>query len=73
MHQFTEDMVSDRNLTRGRPEVALISNMDGFGTPDLKKGVYGRLSISQPATGACGEPRGTRTTASSCSSARTRA
>ena len=49
VHQFTEDMVSDRNLTRGRPEVALISNMDGFGTPDLKEGVYGKLSISQPA------------------------
>jgi len=49
VHQFTEDMVSDRNLTRGRPEVALISNMDGFGTPELKKGVYDRLSISQPA------------------------
>jgi hypothetical protein len=50
VHQFTEDMVSDRNLTRGRPEVALISNMDGFGTADMKKSVYGKLSISQPAT-----------------------
>ncbi len=49
VHQFTDDMVSDRNLTRGRPEVALISNMDGFGTPEMKEGVYGRLSISQPA------------------------
>ena len=50
VHQFTEDMVSDRELTRGRPGVALISNMDGFGTPELKQGVYDRLSISQPRT-----------------------
>jgi hypothetical protein len=50
VHQFTEDMVSDRDLTRGGPGVALISNMDGFGTADLKKGVYDRLSIDQPGT-----------------------
>jgi len=50
VHQFTEDMVTDRELTRGRPGVALISNMDGFGTHELKQGVYDRLSISQPRT-----------------------
>jgi hypothetical protein len=50
VHQFTEDMVSDRDLTRGRPGVAVISNMDGFGTAPLKEGVYDRLSIAQPAT-----------------------
>jgi hypothetical protein len=50
VHQFTEDMVSDRELTRGRPGVAVISNMDGFGTAPLKEGVYDRLSIGQPAT-----------------------
>jgi len=50
VHQFTEDMVSDRNLTRGSPGVAVISNMDGFGTAELKAGVYDRLSVAQPAT-----------------------
>jgi hypothetical protein len=50
VHQFTEDMVSDRDLIRGSAGVAVISNMDGFGTPDLKEGVYDRLSIAQPGT-----------------------
>ena len=50
VHQFTDEMVSGRNLTRGRPGVAVISNMDGFGSADQKKGVYDRLSVSQPAT-----------------------
>ena len=48
VHQFTDEMVTDRELTRGRPGVALISNMDGFGTAELKEGVYDRLSIAQP-------------------------
>jgi hypothetical protein len=50
VHQFTDEMVTDRDMTRGSPGVALISNMDGFGTAPLKTGVYDRLSISQPAT-----------------------
>ncbi len=50
VHQFTDEMVADRELIRGRPGVALISNMDGFGTAAQKTDVYGRLSISQPAT-----------------------
>ena len=50
VHQFTEEMVSDRDLIRAKPGVALVSNMDGFGTPELKEGVYNRLSIEQPAT-----------------------
>ena len=50
VHQFTEDMVTDRELTRGSPGVAVISNMDGFGTAELKTGVYDRLSIKQPAS-----------------------
>jgi hypothetical protein len=50
VHQFTDDMVSDRNLLRGQPGVAVISNMDGFGTAEQKTGVYDRLSIAQPAS-----------------------
>jgi hypothetical protein len=49
VHQFTDDMVTDRDLIRGRPGVVVISNMDGFGTADQKTGVYDRLSIAQPA------------------------
>jgi hypothetical protein len=47
VHQFTEDMVTNRDRLASRPEVALVLNMDGFGTAELKKGVYDRLS--QPA------------------------
>jgi hypothetical protein len=50
VHQFTDEMVTDRELTRGRPGVAVISNIDGFGSAGQKTGVYDRLSISQPAT-----------------------
>ena len=56
VHQFTEDMVTDRELTRGRPGVAVISNMDGFGTAELKTGVYDQLSIAQPARVAPAAP-----------------
>jgi hypothetical protein len=50
VHQFTEDMVTDRHLQKGRPGVAVISMMDGFGTAELKENVYDQLSISQPRT-----------------------
>ena len=50
VHQFTDDMVSDRGQMRGAPGVAVISNMDGFGTAEQKVGVYDRLSIAQPAS-----------------------
>ena len=40
VHQFTEEMVTNRDLLASRPEVALVSNMDGFGTAELKEGVY---------------------------------
>ena len=36
---------------RSRPEVAMVLNMDGFGTAELKKGVYDRLSQPTPAAG----------------------
>ena len=49
VHQFTEDMVSDRDLTRGRPGVAVISNMDGFGTAELKDERL-RPAVDRPAT-----------------------
>jgi len=44
VHQFTDEMVTNRDQLATRPEVAMVMNMDGFGTPPLKKGVYDRLS-----------------------------
>jgi hypothetical protein len=48
VHQFTEDMVTNRDQLASRPEVALVSNMDGFGTAELKEGVYDRLKQPSP-------------------------
>ena len=48
VHQFTEKMVTDRDLIRERPGVKVVSNMDGFGTPPLKEGVYDQLSNKRP-------------------------
>jgi hypothetical protein len=45
VHQFTEDMITNRDQLDSTPEVALTVNMDGFGTAELKKGVYDRLSL----------------------------
>jgi hypothetical protein len=45
VHQFTEDMITNRDQLATPPEVALTVNMDGFGTAELKKGVYDRLSV----------------------------
>ena len=45
VHQFTEDMITNRDQLATRPEVALVVNMDGFGTAELKEGVYDRLSL----------------------------
>jgi hypothetical protein len=48
VHQFTDEMVTNRDQLASRPEVAMVLNMDGFGTPPLKKGVYDRLSQPTP-------------------------
>lgn len=48
VHQFTEEMITNRDLLASRPEVALTLNMDGFGTAPLKEGVYDRLAQPTP-------------------------
>jgi len=45
VHQFTDEMITNRDRLESRPEVALVVNMDGFGTAELKQGVYDRLSL----------------------------
>jgi hypothetical protein len=44
VHQFTEGMVRDRAEIVARPGVAIVSNVDGYGTPPLKTGVYRQLT-----------------------------
>jgi hypothetical protein len=44
IHQFTPDMVNDRTRIAARPGIAIVSNVDGFGTPPLKSGVYRQLT-----------------------------
>jgi hypothetical protein len=44
VHQFTDEMITNRDLLASRPEVALTLNMDGFGTAEVKEGVYDRFS-----------------------------
>ena len=48
VHQFTDEMITNRALLASRPEVALVLNMDGFGTAEQKQGVYDRLSQPTP-------------------------
>ena len=43
VHQFTEDMVTERDRVLDRPGVAIVHNIDGFGTADQKKNIYVQL------------------------------
>lgn len=40
VHQFTEDMITNPERLRPHPGVALVLNVDGFGTPADKKAKY---------------------------------
>jgi hypothetical protein len=51
VHQFTEAMVTDDEQIVAPPQVALVSNIDGFGTPELKVGVYKQLTNALSAPG----------------------
>jgi hypothetical protein len=44
VHQFAEGMVQDRGEIVARPGVAIVSNIDGYGTPGTKNSVYGQLT-----------------------------
>ncbi|MGI9557524.1 MAG: hypothetical protein ACR2N5_06245 [Solirubrobacterales bacterium] len=47
VHQFTDDMIRYDEKLKQYPKVALVLNADGFGTPDLKIGTYGRLAPTE--------------------------
>jgi hypothetical protein len=44
VHQFAEGMVGDRGEIVARPGLAIVSNVDGYGTPPMKTGVYKQLA-----------------------------
>jgi hypothetical protein len=49
VHQFTEEMVKDDDQQLlPRREVAIVTNVDGFGLPELKVDVYKRLTKPVP-------------------------
>jgi hypothetical protein len=58
VHQFTESMVEDRDKVLDRPGVAIVYNIDGFGTADVKKNVYDQLVYHRGAGSAVRPPAG---------------
>jgi hypothetical protein len=44
IHQFTTDMVRHKGLVRARKHLALVFNMDGFGSREAKIGNYQRMA-----------------------------
>jgi hypothetical protein len=55
VHQFTESMVQDRDEVLDREGIALVHNIDGFGTADQKKNIYVQL-VYQPGAGTAVRP-----------------
>ena len=48
VHQFDASMIEDREEIEDQGRVAVAFSIDGFGTPELKKGVYRRLAPRAP-------------------------
>lgn len=48
VHRFTQRMVSDYRAIRPLPQVEIVMDMDGFGSPSLKIGTYRSFIASQP-------------------------
>jgi hypothetical protein len=44
VHQFTDGMVKERGRVVAPPGVAIVFNIDGFGSPELKSAIYRRLA-----------------------------
>jgi hypothetical protein len=58
VHQFTEGMVKDRDKVLDRPGVAIVHNIDGYGTADQKKNIYVQLVYHKGAGAASATPPG---------------
>ncbi len=48
VHRFTQDMVTNAKLITPLPEVQIVMNMDGWGTPDHKITTYRNIIYPQP-------------------------
>jgi len=48
VHRFTQDMVTDFRAIKPLPEVEVVMDMDGFGSPVLKVSTYKAYIASQP-------------------------
>jgi hypothetical protein len=48
VHRFTESMVTDFRAIKPLPEVQIVMDMDGFGSPVLKTATYRNFIASQP-------------------------
>ncbi len=48
IHRFTQNMLTNYQQIQTRPEVQFVINMDGFGSPQLKKNTYRQFVARQP-------------------------
>lgn len=48
VHRFTERMVTDYRAIKPLPEVEIVMDMDGFGSPSLKHAAYRDFIVNQP-------------------------
>lgn len=48
VHRFTQDMVTNYQKIRPLPEVQIVMDMDGWGSPEKKKGTYSRVIVPEP-------------------------
>ena len=48
VHRFTEDMVTNYQLVKPTPEVQIVMDMDGWGSPAKKKNTYLQVIQSEP-------------------------
>lgn len=48
IHQFTDDMVRDKQQVKIRPGLATVFNVDGFGGPEIKKQKYAAFVKEAP-------------------------
>jgi hypothetical protein len=49
LHQFRIDMLPDRANIRVEPQLALVVQMDGLGTQDVKLETWGAITVAAPA------------------------
>ncbi len=48
VHRFTQNMVTDYQDIKPRPEVQVVMHMDGWGSKDLKTGTYKNVIVPEP-------------------------